>query len=76
MALKQVLERLRLDQVDVARALPVSRITVGNWVHKRAVPQGANLAALLKYLQGYDATITLADLLDEAPDLAEKAAEV
>lgn len=75
MALDQVLHRLRLDQVDVARGIDVSRVTVGNWVHGRATPQGRNLAALLAFLQRYDDSLTLNDLLS-SPESTEPAAEV
>lgn len=63
MALGEVLSRLRLDQVDVADALDVSRTTVGNWVHGRSVPQGTNLIRLLDYLRPFDPGLQVEDLV-------------
>ena len=58
-----VLKRNRLQQKHVADALGVSRMTVWQWVHGRAVPTGTNLARLVEYLRGFDASVTNADLV-------------
>jgi transcriptional regulator with XRE-family HTH domain len=64
--LGDVLKRNRLQQKDVAVALGVSRMTVWQWVHGRAVPTGENLLALAAYLKGFEPTIEPKDLVESA----------
>lgn len=61
--LKQILDRNRLRQADVARALGVSRVAVGNWVNGHCIPSGTNLTRLFEYLRGFDASVSYADLV-------------
>lgn len=63
MALRQVLERNRVDQSAVADAVGVSRVAVGNWVNGHTGITGTNLVALLAYLQQFEPSLTAADLL-------------
>lgn len=72
MALREILNRNRLEQVDVAEALGVSRVSVGNWVNGKGIPSGINLARLLEYLRQFEPALTLEDLalVNASPDSA------
>ena len=63
MGLREILQRNRLEQKDVAEGIGVSRQTVWLWTNGLGVPGGENLARLLAYLQKFEAGLTLADLL-------------
>jgi transcriptional regulator with XRE-family HTH domain len=65
--LKAILERNRLQQKHVAEALDVSRMTVWQWVHRRAVPAGDNMVRLLAYLRKFEPGLQAADLVAEIP---------
>ena len=67
-ALKDILERNRLEQTETAAAVGVSRISVGNWVHGRGVPSGFNLVRLLTYLRQFEPDLQAEDLLSAAPE--------
>jgi hypothetical protein len=67
-ALKQILDRNRLEQVQVAEALAVSRISVGNWCNRRGGPNGVNLVRLLEYLRQFEPTLQASDLLQPSVD--------
>lgn len=61
--LRAILDRNRLQQKHVAEALGVTRMTVWSWVDGRNAPSGPNLAALLAYLQQFEPSLTVADLM-------------
>ncbi len=72
MALRDILDRNRLQQKDVAEGIEVSRVTVWNWVSGRATPTGTNQAKLLAFLRQYEPTLDVTDLAGEpALDLIE-----
>jgi transcriptional regulator with XRE-family HTH domain len=64
--LGDVLKRNRLQQKHVAEAMGVSRMTVWQWVHGRAIPTGENLLALAAYLQRFEPGIEPKDLVGKA----------
>lgn len=64
--LRAILDRNRLQQKHVAEALGVTRMTVWSWVDGRNVPTGPNLASLLAFLQRFEPSLTVADLLAAA----------
>ena len=66
MALKDVLQRNRLQQKAVAEALGVSRQTVCFWVSGQVTPGGENLSRLLDYLRQFEPSLELSDLLRAA----------
>jgi len=71
--LARVMARNRLQQKHVAEALPVSRFTVWQWVHERAVPTGTNLSRLLDFLRQFEPTLQAGDLLSAAGEASPAA---
>ena len=63
MGLREILQRNRLEQKDVAEGIGVSRQTVWLWTNGLAMPGGENLARLLAYLQKFEPALSLADLM-------------
>lgn len=73
MNLRPILDRNRLQQKDVAEGIGVSRQTVYLWVNDLAIPGGENLTNLLAFLQRYETTLSLADLLATTAGLSPAA---
>ena len=70
MTLREILDRNRLEQKDVAEGIGVSRQTVWLWCSGQSVPGGENLVNLLAFLQRYEPTLSLGDLLQPTAFLA------
>jgi transcriptional regulator with XRE-family HTH domain len=68
--LREILDRNRLDQTQVADGLGISRVSVGNWVHGRSKPSGPNLVRLRDYLRQFEPGLEVEDLLAPAPEPA------
>ena len=69
--LRRAIERKRMDQADVARALGVSRSAVNAWVNDRAYPQ--NAIGALEELLGVDLTTDESRDAEVYTDPAERA---
>lgn len=55
--------RQRLKGRVIAGAIGVSKETLSRWLQGHVVPGGQNLVALLGYLQRFDKSLTLVDLM-------------
>ncbi len=78
MALREILDRNRLEQAEVADAIGVSRVSVGNWVNGHGKPRGPNLVRLLDYLRRFEPGLQADDILPaelDVPDPTPAASE-
>ena len=64
--LREALSRSGLKQKDIAEALGVSPQAVWLWAEGKGMPDGGNLVRLVKFLRGYEPTLTLDDLTNDA----------
>ena len=63
MALREIMERNKLSQADVARGCHVTTQSVWMWVHGQAKPGTESLLALVEYLQAIDPSVTARDIV-------------
>jgi transcriptional regulator with XRE-family HTH domain len=68
--LAEILQRNRLKQKDVAKALGVSRVSVGAWMSGRTTPSGARLVRLLGYLRSFEPTLQVEDLIPSSEEVS------
>ena len=61
--LAAILTKHRLRQVDLARGLGVSKVTVSLWAKGRAVPSGPNLVRIAIWLRAYEPLLRVEQLV-------------
>lgn len=63
--LAALLTKHRLRQVDLARGLGVSKVTVSLWANGRAIPSGPNLVRIAIWLRGYEPLLRVEQLVSD-----------
>ncbi len=61
--LAAILTKHRLRQVDLARGLGVSKVTVSLWATGRAIPSGPNLVRIARWLRAYEPLLRVEELV-------------